>query len=145
MKEKDTGYYIAEFGGYALAVAMFVFLAYRTYDFLAWTFRADQVLFAYLGLFATTGGAIIWGLIYRFSNLSNQMKAVAMSMMAVDLLGELLLAVADMTLVTAEKGAQYGLSAGQLTTAIWLSAGLAALNGVAIFFKIMHNPSRPNG
>ena len=143
MNEKSVGHHIAEYGGYGLALAMFLFLAIRTYNFLAFTFRAEQALFAYLGLFATTIGAVIWGARYAFMKLDNGQKALALVMIVVDFMGELVLAAGDMFRVVSEKGA-FNLSDGETVILIWVTAGLAAMNGIAIFTQLMHqtNPTK---
>lgn len=136
---------MAEFGAWALGIAMFVFLGYRTLHFLQWTFADQDQIFSYLGLFSTTCGAVVWGVIYRFGGLGERNKAIALLMLGIDLLGEMALAVADMTLVTSAREG-WTLTQGEINTFIWASAALAAMNGIAIFVvKLFPEDSRPNG
>ena len=143
MKEQKTVLdYLSDLAAWVLGGAMFVYLGYRTLDFLTFTFREEDVMFAYLGLFSTTVGAVIFALIYirsfYFDRKTRQWKSdefrktVAMVMMVICALGEVLLAVADMSIVTAEKGSVITLTPGALKTFMWLTAGLAGLVGAAI-------------
>jgi len=134
--------YLAELSAWLLGGAMFIYLGYRTLDFLTFTLREDDALFAYLGLFSTTGGAIIFALIrsraFYFDRVTRKWrsdefkKTISTVMMVVCFLGELLLAIADMSLVTSEKGGTFALTDGELKVLIWLTAGLAAAVGGAI-------------
>ena len=68
MKEQKVfADYLAEIGAWVLGIAMFIYLGYRTLDFLTFTFREEDAFFAYLGLFSTTVGAVIFALIYKRS------------------------------------------------------------------------------
>ena len=46
--------------------------------------------------------------------------------------GEVALAVADMTIITAQKGGAVMMTEGELKTIMWLTAGLAGLVGAAV-------------
>lgn len=145
-KQKSVGSWLSEFGAWGLGGAMFVFLGFRTLHFLEWTFADQDKLFAYLGLFSTTLGAVIWGLIYRFGGMGSRNKAISLLMLGVDLIGEMALAVADMTLVTSQNGVGWSLTQGEVNTFIWAAAGLAAANGIAIFVvKLFPEENHPNG
>jgi len=134
--------YLSDMGAWALGGAMFIYLGYRTLDFLTFTFRDEDILFAFLGLFSTTIGAVIFAIIWKRSfyfDRSSRVwrsdefkKTVSMVMMIVCAFGELLLAVADMTLVTAQKGGAVTMTEGELKMLMWLTAGLAAAVGVAV-------------
>jgi hypothetical protein len=149
---KETMDYIADYGGWTLGVAMYIYLGFRTLDFLTWSFREEDVFFAYLGLFSTTVGAIIFAVIWVRSRyfdaragvwrVDEARKSVALVMMFICAGGEVLLAVADMSLVTTAKGAVPTMTVGQLKTYMWLTACLAALVGGAIA-KIHLTPRHP--
>jgi len=143
MKEQKTFLdYLADIGAWVLGGAMFIYLGYRTLDFLTFTFREEDALFAYLGLFSTTIGAVIFALIYtrafyydrraRVWRSDESRKAISLVMMLICAGAEIALAVADMTIITAEKGGAIALTEGELKTFMWLTAGLAGLVGAAV-------------
>lgn len=140
--EKTFLDYLSDMGAWVLGGAMFIYLGFRTLDFLTFTFREEDVLFAYLGLFSTTVGAIIFALIYKRSFYFDRKaqvwrsdefrKTISLTMMVVCAFGELLLAVADMSVVTAMKSGVVTMTEGELNTFMWLTAALAGAVGVAI-------------
>lgn len=143
MKEQKVfADYLAEIGAWVLGVAMFVYLGYRTLDFLTFTFREEDAFFAYLGLFSTTVGAVIFAIIYSRSFYYDRTskvwrsdefkKTVALVMTLICFAGEVALAVADMTIITAQKGGAVAMTEGELKTIMWLTAGLAGLVGAAV-------------
>jgi len=58
--------YLSDIGAWVLGGAMFIYLGYRSLDFLTFTFREEDALFAYLALFSTTIGAVIFAVIWQF-------------------------------------------------------------------------------
>lgn len=143
MKEQKVfADYLAEIGAWVLGIAMFIYLGYRTLDFLTFTFREDDVFFAYLGLFSTTVGAVIFAIIYSRSFYYDRTsrvwrsdefkKTVSIVMTLICFAGEVALAVADMTIITAQKGGAVSMTEGELKTIMWLTAGLAGLVGAAV-------------
>lgn len=143
MKEQKVfADYLAEIGAWVLGIAMFVYLGYRTLDFLTFTFREEDAFFAYLGLFSTTVGAVIFAIIYSRSFYFDRTskvwrsdefkKTVALVMTLICFAGEVALAVADMTIITAQKGGAVVMTEGELKTIMWLTAGLAGLVGAAV-------------
>lgn len=143
MKEQKVfADYLAEIGAWVLGIAMFIYLGYRTLDFLTFTFREEDAFFAYLGLFSTTVGAVIFAIIYSRSFYFDRTskvwrsdefkKTVALVMTLICFAGEVALAVADMTIITAQKGGAVVMTEGELKTIMWLTAGLAGLVGAAV-------------
>ena len=143
MKEQKVfADYLAEIGAWVLGIAMFIYLGYRTLDFLTFTFREEDAFFAYLGLFSTTVGAVIFAIIYSRSFYYDRTakvwrsdefkKTVALVMTLICFAGEVALAVADMTIITAQKGGAVAMTEGELKTIMWLTAGLAGLVGAAV-------------
>ena len=143
MKEQKVfADYLAEIGAWVLGIAMFIYLGYRTLDFLTFTFREEDAFFAYLGLFSTTVGAVIFAIIYSRSFYYDRTtkvwrsdefkKTVALVMTLICFAGEVALAVADMTIITAQKGGAVMMTEGELKTIMWLTAGLAGLVGAAV-------------
>jgi len=154
MKEQKVfADYLAEIGAWVLGIAMFVYLGYRTLDFLTFTFREEDAFFAYLGLFSTTVGAVIFAIIYSRSFYFDRTskvwrsdefkKTVALVMTLICFAGEVALAVADMTIITAQKGGAVVMTEGELKTIMWLTAGLAGAVGAAVA-AIKLTPRHPN-
>lgn len=142
-QEQKTGMdYLSDMAAWALGGAMFIYLGYRTLDFLAFTFREEDVVFSYLGLFSTTIGAVIFALIWKRSFYFDHKaqvwrsdefrKTVALVMMVLCALGEVALAFADMSMITQIKSGLITLTEGEMNTFMWLTAGLAFLVGAAI-------------
>jgi len=134
--------YLADIAAWVLGGGIFIYLGFRTLDFLAWTFRDEDVIFSYLGLFSTTIGAAIFALIYKRSFYFDRRaqiwrsdefkKTVSLVMAIACALGEIGLAVADMSLIASLKGGAIMLTEGELTTFMWATAGLAGLVGISI-------------
>jgi hypothetical protein len=154
---KKEGFdYLAELLLWALGGAMFIYLGYRTLHFLGFTFAEEDQIYSYLGLFSTTIGAVIFAVSFKRSkyfdlrpaSAGGQVwredafkKMVSMVMMVVCALGELGLAFADMSLVTAQRGGAVTMTEGELITYMWLTAGLAAAVGGAVFAIKLHDPN----
>ena len=141
-EKKEVVDYLADITLWILGGVMFIYLGFRTLDFLTFTFREEDVIFAYLGLFSTTVGSIIFALIYKRSFYFDRKaqvwrsdefrKMVSMSMMFVCAVGELLIAVADMTIIADIKAGTAMMTEGDLKSIMWLTAGLAGAVGAAV-------------
>lgn len=147
-KDKKEGMdYLADLLLWTLGGAMFVYLGYRTLHFLGFTFAEEDVIYSFLGLFSTTIGAVIFAVSYKRSKYFDTRpaskggqvwredafrKTVSMAMMIVCALGEVALAFADMSLVTAQRSGVVTLTEGELVTYMWVTAGLAFLVGGAV-------------
>ena len=143
MNDKKTFLdYLADIGGWVLGIAMFIYLAYRTLNFLEFTFTDQDQMYKYLGLFSTTVGAVIFAIIFKRSFYFDRRarvwrsdefrRAISATMMVVCALGEVGLAFADMSIVTQMKTGVVTMTEGEINTFIWLTAGLAGLVGAAI-------------
>lgn len=141
-ERKEAIDYAADLAAWVLGGAMFIYLGYRTLDFFIFTFRDEDVIFAYLGLFSTTIGAIIFALIWKRSfyfDRSTQKwrsdefrKTISLGMMVVCALGELIIAVADMTIISDMRTGIVMMTEGDMKSIMWFTAGLAGLVGAAI-------------
>lgn len=134
--------YAAEIAAWVLGGAMFIYLGYRTLDFFTFTIRDSDAIIGYLGLFSTTIGAIIFSLIWKrafyFDRRTGKWrsdefrKTVAGIMAIVCALGELVIAVADMTIIADMRTGLVAMTESDLKTIIWATAGLAAMVGFSI-------------
>jgi hypothetical protein len=152
---KKEGFdYLAELLLWVLGGAMFIYLGFRTLHFLGFTFAEEDQIYSYLGLFSTTVGAVIFAVSFKRSKYFDNRpaskggqvwredafkKMVSMVMMVICALGELGLAFADMSLVTAQRGGTVTMTEGELVTYMWLTAGLAAAVGAAVFAIKLHD------
>jgi len=134
--------YLADMGAWGLGLAMFIYLGYRTLNFVSFTFSEQDQIYKWLTLFSTTIGAIIFAVIYKRSNYFDYRtrrwrsdefkKSVSLTMMIVCFLGEAGLAYADMSLEASKQLGVVTLSEGELRTFISLSVLLAFAVGVAV-------------
>ena len=130
------GYWIGLIGKIVLAVAMMVYLGKHSLNFFMWTFQGEDAIFAWLGLFTTSIGVIIWLLAFKYVANNTWEKAIALGMMTVALIGEFAVAGFDM----------YMNITGQISNVVWTQedlrsmsyvvAGLALLNGLALVADI---------
>lgn len=134
--------YLAELGAWGLGIAMFIYLGYRTLNFLSFTFSEQDQVYKWLGMFSTTIGAVIFAVIWKRSFYFDKRtrkwrsdefrKSVSMAMMVICALGEAGLAYADVSLTMSKRTNIITLSPGELNTFIVLTIGLAFLVGLSI-------------
>lgn len=143
LKEQKTFLdYLADIGAWVLGGAMFLYLGYRTLNFLSYTLSDQDQIYKYLGWFSTTIGAVIFAIIWKrsfyFDRRSGEWrsdefrKTISLVMMIVCAFGEFALAAADMSLEAALKTGVVTMSEGELNTLILFTAGLAFLVGGAV-------------
>lgn len=89
---------------WALIVAMLIFTAIRTLHFLQMTFPVEQQYVAYLGLAAFDIGVLGWLYYSTKSAEGAAQRAIAYGMVFVCLLGVICTTIADMVLVSAQRG-----------------------------------------
>jgi len=142
--------YAAEIAAWVLGGTMFLYLGYRTLDFFTFTIRDGDGIIAYLGLFSTTIGAVIFALIWKRSFYFDRRtqkwrsdefrKTIAGIMAAVCAIGELVIAVADMTIIADMRTDVLAMTESDLKTIVWATAGLAGLVGISIAIIKMTPP-----
>jgi len=143
--------YTAELLAWVLGGTMFLYLGYRTLDFFTFTIRDGDGIIAYLGLFSTTIGAVIFALIWKRSFYFDRrtqkwrsdefQKTISGMMAVVCAAGELVIAVADMTIIADMRTGLMTMTESDLKLVVWATAGLAGLVGVSIAVIKMTPPN----
>lgn len=126
-----------------LALALLVYSASRSVDFISATLPPDQQMLAFFGLAALDGGLVAWLLFFLSGARGSWQRAIALIMIAVDFVG----AVAMFTLDTLYRSGQAGMVAtldeGIIRTAVLgLSVVIAANIGSAIMSHITDPEAR---
>lgn len=130
---KATMKWIARVMFYAVAIGLFVYAASRSLDFIQSTMPTDQKIVGYLGLLATSGGAIAWLAVFLFYAQGTAQKGLSMLMVVIDLLGEFALFTFDTLYRSGETGMIAALSADEVRAVILGLSVLIALNIGATF------------
>lgn len=122
---------LAFVGKLVLAVGMFLYLGKHSLNFFSFTFRGEDVLYSYLGLLTTSGGVLVWLLIFMDAESAIEVTT-AFVMLGVSLLGEFLVAGFDMYMnaVGGLEGKQF--KPEELRSMIIVVAALALLHGLAL-------------
>jgi hypothetical protein len=141
-EQKNVMDYLADILAWVLGGAMFLYLGFRTLNFLSFTLSDQDQIYKWLGWFSTTLGAVIFAIIYKRSFYFDRRarlwrsdefrKTVSGVMAIVCALGEFALAAADMSLQAALKTGIVTMSEGELNTIIYGTAGLAFLVGLSV-------------
>ena len=135
---KSIWKWIARVMFYAVAVGLFVYAASRSLDFITSTLPASQKAVGYLGLLATSGGAIAWLAVFLFYAQGTAQKGLSVLFVVVDLLGEFALFTFDTLYRSGESGMIATLSADEIRLVILGLSALIALNiGGTIAFHIL--------
>jgi len=131
-KGAGMGYWIGLILKIVLAVAMIVYLGKHSLNFFLWTFQGKDQIFAWLGLFTTSIGVIIWLLAFKYVAKNTWEKAIALAMLFVSLLGEFAVAGFDMYMNVSGQIANVVWTQEDLRSMSYVIAGLALLNGLAL-------------
>lgn len=115
-----------------VAMALMLYLAARSLNFLQYTMTGDEQLYSYLGLMATSGAAAVWLLLILFGQCSTGQLAIAYPFMLMGLLGEFGLAVADSYLGASLRDGIVKFTEQDLRLAILVAVGLASLQTLAL-------------
>jgi hypothetical protein len=115
-----------------VALALMIYLAARSLNFLQYTMAGDEVLYSYLGLMATSGAAAVWLLLILFGQCSTGQLAIAYPFMLLGLGGEFALAVADSYLGASLRDGLVKFTESDLRLAILVAVGLASIQTLAL-------------
>jgi len=125
---------------FVMAAALIAYAASRTLDFVNSTLGAGDQVIGYLALFATTGGALAWLSVFLYSSEGIAQKGIAVSMVAVDVLGEIMLFTTDTLLQSGINGQTYALLPEDIRLVVLAMSGLIGLNIIATFAFHIANP-----
>lgn len=130
---------------YVMVGCLIIYAATRTLDFVNSTLAGGDQIIGYLALAATTGGAIAWLSVFLYSSEGIAQKGIAVSMVAVDVLGEILLFTTDTLLQSGINGMTYSLLPEDIRLVVLAMSGLIGLNIVATFAFHIANPENIAG
>jgi hypothetical protein len=123
----------------SLMIALMIYTATRTIDFIQMTFPKSMSYVAYLALAAFDGGILGWTIFATFSAEGALQRGLAYLMIFVDTLGVILTTVADTTTVSAQNGLTK-LDPNMATVGMWGSIAIIVLNVVAIIVTHLVSP-----
>jgi hypothetical protein len=123
-----------------LALALLVYSATRSLDFITLTLPPDKQILAYFALAALDGGLLAWLLSYLYGSRGAWQRAISLLMVIVDLLGAVAMFTFDALYRSAEHGLIAGLSPEVAQTAI---IGLSAVIALNIAATVAHHLTDP--
>jgi hypothetical protein len=122
-----------------VAGGLLIYSASRTLSLLQMTLPAGQRDVAFLALLAFDGGLVAWLLVFMFAAEGGWQRAIAASMVVVDLVGVVIGFGAD-SLIGASNNGMVSLDKSIALTAILLTTGIIAANIAATVFFHMLSP-----
>ena len=125
---------------YLISGALLIYAGSRSLAFIQMTLPKDQQITGYLALSATSGGAIMWLLVFMFHAQGIGQKITSALMIGVDLLGEFALFFIDTMLESGQSGLTAKLTQGDITTVVIGLSGLIFANIVAGFIFHLADP-----
>ncbi len=125
-----------------LGVALLVYSATRSIDFIALTLPADRQILAWFGLAALDGGLIAWILSYLYGSRGGWQRAISILMVFVDLLGAVAMFTADTLYQTGKSGMTSAMSADTIQTTVLALSGIIALNIAATVAHHLTDPDK---
>jgi hypothetical protein len=126
-----------------LGLALLVYSAVRSLDFISLTLPVGSQLLALFGLAALDGGIVAWLLSYLHGAKGSWQRAISLLMILVDFVGAVTMFTADTIYRSGTNGLTAGLSADQTWTAIIGLSVVIALNiGATVAFHITDPATR---
>jgi len=125
-----------------LGLALLVYSAARSLDFISLTLPDDRKILAYFGLAALDGGLVAWLLAYLYGSRGWQRAMIALLMILVDLLGAVAMFTADTLLNAGRAGLGAGLAPETTNAAIMALSGIIAINIAATIAHHLTDPDK---
>lgn len=118
-----------------IAVTVMLFLGINSINFFTFVFKAEQSLYAYLGFALTGGGVIAYLAILKWDSKTTLGQFVAISMLALCVVGELATAGFGMRIQSLEKmGLEF--TSADLDNMILVVQLLALVHALALILKV---------
>jgi hypothetical protein len=118
---------------FVMGAALVVYAATRTLNFIDGTLGADDQIIGLLALFATTGGAIAWLLVFLHNSEGIAQKGIALVMVVIDIFGEIALFTIDTLLQSGVNGITETLPAEDIRLTVLGMSALIGANIIATF------------
>jgi len=125
---------------YAISLALLVYAAARSLEFITATLPPDQQIVGYLALAATSGGAVAWLMIFMYSAQGTGQKVISGLMVGIDLLGEFALFTFETLRASGQAGMIEALTPEEIQMVILGLSALIAVNILATFAFHLVNP-----
>lgn len=125
---------------YTISLALLVYAAARSLEFITATLPADQQIVGYLALAATSGGAVAWLMIFMYSAQGTGQKVIAGLMTGIDLLGEFALFTFETLRSSGQAGMIEALAPEEVQMVILGLSALIAVNILATFAYHLVDP-----
>lgn len=138
-KNGGVGPVIGYIGMTVMVAGVAVFLGGHSLNFFQLSFSQAQQAYAPLGLLLTEGGLFIWLGIFLWVAESNLQKGIALTMLAVSLVGGMATAVFDIYFETATGAAGFTLTIEEIKAMSLVVGALAVAHGVAMIFELTGN------
>jgi len=123
-----------------LGVALLIYSATRSLDFISLTLPGDKQILAWFGLAALDGGLIAWLLSYLYGSNGGWQRAIAMLMIVVDFVGAVAMFTLDTIFNAGTAGLIVAMSADTIQTAVLALSMVIALNIGAVVAHHMLDP-----
>lgn len=135
---KPLNRWIARVLFYVVTVGLLIYAASRSLDFITATLPGSQKIIGYLGLLATSGGAVAWLAVYLYHAQGTGQKALSILFVVIDLLGEFALFTFDTLYRSGQTGMTARLTPDQIQLVIFTLSALIAVNlGGTIAFHLL--------
>lgn len=126
-----------------LALALLVYSAMRSLDFISLTLPADQQVLAWFGLAALDGGLVIWLLNFLYGAKGGYQRGISLLMVIVDFLGAVAMFTLDTLYNTGQAGMTAVMAPEDMKMAVLALSAIIALNvGATLAHHIMDPDNR---
>ena len=126
-----------------LALALLVYSAMRSLDFISLTLPPDKQVLAYFGLAALDGGLVIWLLNFLYGAKGGYQRGISILMVIVDFIGAVAMFTLDTLYNTGQAGMTAAMTPQEMQTAVLALSGIIALNiGATVAHHIMDPDNR---
>jgi hypothetical protein len=126
---------------FVLGGALLFYTANRTLSFIEMSLPPDKQLLGYLALAAFDGGLIVWTLLYMWNAASHIQRGIALGMIGVSIVGVCIGFIADTLVQSGRNGIAGKVDATTVTTALWVTILIIALNIIASFAYHLTSPA----
>lgn len=125
----------------AIGLALILYGAVRSYDFISLTVPPDKLWWGYAGLAASEFGMLAWLAVFLWDEGSSSQSAISLIMLIVDFIGSIFLSSADMFVVSGQSGLVAQIDP---VTMSYLLIGLALLVAVNVGAGLAYHAADPD-
>lgn len=125
-----------------LGVALLVYSATRSLDFISLTLPADRQVLAWFGLAALDGGLVAWFLAYLYGSSGGWQRGIAILMVLVDFIGAVAMFTLDTLYNTGKAGLTAAMTGNEVQTAVLALSIVIALNIAATIAHHLTDPDQ---